>query len=217
MSNAKKLNKKEIDSINKEQEKFAKKQKYTGNLKRIIAGVVATASITGATMFLASCSYESSVDNEVETGYMYLREDVVSNREREFEKSFAEYLSAKTGVDVKFVDIKTLEVVENNLILNGSVVRGDNKGEVEMSITLSLSQKQTENLLNSMTSVEYYGADGYGVFSFDNPNSFSLNYSSSLLDNLIETINNYSTSVKAIYNHEDKEFIYKADDLEKDM
>lgn len=199
------INKSSLEKVQNETQKFAKKK--GGKAPKILCGILAAA--TPALILLSACSGPETVkDNGDGTSITY-RPNELMQEELDFEKNLATYLSKVTKIDVKFVDVKTLQQVDNKLILNGSMITDVTKGEETTSITLELSAEQIASLQEKLEPVFYYYISGSGKLNLSVlENSFSLNYKQGLVDNLSDIINSYQTSVVSMYNHETTSFEY---------
>jgi len=143
--------------------------------------------------------------------------DEVANYEETLEKELAEYLSLKTRLDIKIIDMRYVDLIrengENYFIISGIMINDLKIGHKECSITLKLEDEQAEMLDDAMgRGAVHKGTNGYN-FSVGKEDTVSYRYSKGFLTALKRAIDCTKTVVVSLYDKDEKEMLYDSNAL----
>ena len=219
----KKVKSEKIKELQGMTDEYVAKKYPSSNLKvKLLAGFLL---MTSAVTLLASCSSTgsnaddaASKDPQSKYENMQVRSSKteVSNLEMELEREIAAYLSAKTGVDINLIDIHDIDLVKssgNYLVLTGEMITSVKEGNKTCSVTLELSDEQMRLMSECMAERVVMIKDNAGSRSVNlDEDVFARKYRDDILSKLESVIKDEKTVVSAIYDKDNKEWVFDKDE-----
>lgn len=202
----KRMSKKALKEFEILTEDYAKKENYSKTIK-VIAGIASAASAVTLLTGCAETEGEYSVDLMVNSYHS----NSVADNEIAFEKKLALYLCEKTGVNVEVFDIRDVNVVKssgNYVVLSGLMINDVKEGQKECTITLEVNDELIEKLESSMERYYYNGQALKETSISAHEDIVSSKFAPNFLNELQNIINSENTKVSAIYDKEEKNWIY---------
>lgn len=201
---------------NKVDEFFEKVAPYTKKVMTVL-GVVAVGT---SVVLLTGCNGDTEKE-EVDFGAYVSDVHTLNNQtaeaEKNFEKQLATYLSAQTGQNIELIDMKDIKLVKSSgyyMVISGEFISGVKEGAKECSVTLQLTEEQYKNaeeFLKNGTTYNFHGS--YGKMSVRDENTVALNYyPETFLKGMHNIINDDQTKVLAVYDKDNKEWVFDADE-----